>query len=69
MCGICNDQCGSSWCDQEIRWKRLQQNKAGIIKPGCAVVSAKQKENVREILKKTAEEKGMYLSQKHSLNR
>ena len=38
--------------------EEIAQNKAGIIKPGCAVVSAKQKENVREILKKTAEEKG-----------
>ena len=38
--------------------EEIVQNKAGIIKPGCAVVSAKQKENVREILKKTAEEKG-----------
>ena len=38
--------------------EEIAQNKAGIIKPGCAVVSAKQKEDVREILKKTAEEKG-----------
>ncbi|MGE9301571.1 bifunctional folylpolyglutamate synthase/dihydrofolate synthase [Mediterraneibacter faecis] len=36
--------------------EEIAQNKAGIIKSGCAVVSAKQKENVREILERTAEE-------------
>ena len=38
--------------------EEIAQNKAGIIKPGCAVVSAKQKENVREILERTAGENG-----------
>ena len=33
----------------------IAENKAGIIKPGCAVISARQKESVADILKSRAE--------------
>ncbi|MEE1085564.1 MAG: folylpolyglutamate synthase/dihydrofolate synthase family protein [Schaedlerella sp.] len=38
---------------EEIAWK-----KAGIIKPGCVVISAKQEESVQRILQKRAEQLG-----------
>ena len=38
--------------------EEIAQNKAGIIKPGCTVVSAKQKESVHRILAETASENG-----------
>ena len=38
--------------------EEIAENKAGIIKPGCAVVSAGQKPEVRDILKRRAAELG-----------
>lgn len=35
--------------------EEITENKAGIIKPGCVVVSAAQEEAVRKVLKKAAE--------------
>lgn len=35
--------------------EEIAQTKSGIIKPGCTVVSARQQENVRLILRKKAE--------------
>ncbi len=39
--------------------EEIAENKAGIIKPGCAVVSAEQKMSVREILRTRAESLGL----------
>lgn len=36
----------------------IAENKAGIIKPGCIVVSAPQKQEVREILEQKARQFG-----------
>ena len=38
--------------------EEIAENKAGIIKPGCAVVSAFQRENVEAILKEQAQSLG-----------
>ena len=37
--------------------EEIARTKSGIIKPGCAVVSARQTDVVRNVLKKKAEEK------------
>ena len=38
--------------------EEIAQTKSGIIKPGCTVVSARQQENVRQILQKKADDMG-----------
>ena len=43
--------------------EEIAQNKAGIIKPGCTVVSAKQKESVHRILAETASGKGCFFEE------
>ena len=39
--------------------EEIAENKAGIIKPGCAVISAEQKKSVREVLRSRAESMGL----------
>lgn len=41
--------------------EEIARTKSGIIKPGCAVVSARQTDVVRNVLKKKAEEKNCTL--------
>ena len=43
--------------------EEIAENKAGIIKPGCAVISAVQKPEVTDILKRRAEKLGLEFAQ------
>ena len=47
--------------------EEIAENKAGIIKPGCAVISAVQKPEVTEILKRRAEKLGLEFARRGAL--
>ena len=49
--------------------EEIAQNKAGIIKPGCAVVSAKQKEKCPGDSEKKLQKKRMFFHRSAALNR